>query len=214
MTTKTQQDRKPRFKRAKIRPFQVQERDLDIIKVVYKHRFLSSEHITALIDGSGQGILRRLQLLYHAGYLDRPKEQVSHWVYSRRIVYGLGNKGADLLAGILDLPDQRPGVGHEQAKVLRSIPIRQFHGLCQVAGDHNATPVSQRHCRDIGPALDQGSVFAEAVAAPDIAAFIRLDREVGGFGRRIFEKIGTLPLLLGQPLNAHGSPPLCAAGKR
>jgi hypothetical protein len=82
----------------------VNPRDIEILKQVYRHRFLSSEHITALTEGSQQNITRRLRLLYHGGYLDRPKEQVGHWIYSQRIVYGLGNKGADLLAAVLDLP--------------------------------------------------------------------------------------------------------------
>ena len=105
MTTTKQPERKPRFKRAKVRPFAVQERDLDIIKQVHKHRFLSSEHIAALIDGSGQGILRRLQLLYHAGYLDRPREQIKPYhAGSAAMVYGIGNKGADYLSQALNVP--------------------------------------------------------------------------------------------------------------
>jgi hypothetical protein len=105
MTTTKQAERKPRFKRAKVRPFAVQERDLDIIKQVYKHRFLTSEHIAALIDGSGQGILRRLQLLYHAGYLDRPREQIKPYhAGSTAMVYGIGNKGADYLSQALNVP--------------------------------------------------------------------------------------------------------------
>ncbi len=104
VTTPEKPKRTPRFKRVPGNNITINDRDIEILKQVHRHRFLSSEHITALIDGSPQNRVRRLGLLYHAGYLDRPKEQVSHWVYSRRIVYGLGNKGADLLAGILDLP--------------------------------------------------------------------------------------------------------------
>ncbi|RPJ74773.1 MAG: hypothetical protein EHM20_10045, partial [Alphaproteobacteria bacterium] len=54
-----------------------------------------------LIEGSDQVILRRLQKLYHHGYLDRPISQI---VFSnpllgpKKMVYGLGDKGADLLS--------------------------------------------------------------------------------------------------------------------
>ncbi|HUU39591.1 MAG TPA: replication-relaxation family protein [Desulfatiglandales bacterium] len=106
MTTTTPEKtrRTPRFKRAPGNNITINARDIEILKQVHRHRFISSEHITALIEGSQQSIVRRLGLLYHAGYLDRPKEQLGHWIYSKRIIYGLGNKGADILAGVLDLP--------------------------------------------------------------------------------------------------------------
>lgn len=69
-----------------------------MIKEVHKYRFLTSEHIAALAGGSKQGVLRRLQLLYHAGYLDRPREQIKPYSQgSTAMIYGLGNKGIDLL---------------------------------------------------------------------------------------------------------------------
>lgn len=98
-------EKKPRFKRVAPRPFQLQERDIEVIKEVYKHRFLTSEHIRALISGSGQVILRRLQLLYHAGFLDRPREQIKPYKSgSSAMVYGIGNKGADYLHQTFNIP--------------------------------------------------------------------------------------------------------------
>jgi len=98
-------EKKPRFKRVAFRPFQLQERDIEVIKEIYKHRFLTSEHIRALIPGSDQVILRRLQLLYHAGYLDRPREQIKPYKSgSSAMVYGIGNKGADYLSQALNVP--------------------------------------------------------------------------------------------------------------
>lgn len=83
----------------------LQERDKEIIKLVYKHRFLSSVHLAALLPGSSQGLLRRLNLLFHAGYLNRPPEQIRPYRQgSDPMVYGLGNKGADLLAAEYGLP--------------------------------------------------------------------------------------------------------------
>jgi hypothetical protein len=82
-----------------LRFLQIKERDLKIIRLVHAHRFLRSSHILSLIAGSRQNISRRLQCLYHHGYLERPRAQIDYYHRggSRRIVYGLGNKGASLL---------------------------------------------------------------------------------------------------------------------
>src|SRR5207253_1223683 len=68
---------------------------------VYRHRFLQSSDIAKLVGGSQQQILRRLQLLFHHGYLTRPRAQLDYYTKggSQEIVYGLGNKGAKLLKG-------------------------------------------------------------------------------------------------------------------
>lgn len=95
--------RKPRFKRDQTAAVQLTERDKDIIKVVYQHRFLNSEQIGALVGGSRQAILRRLNLLYHGSYLDRPKVQLAR-IGNKPMVYALGNKGAELLRVEYDVP--------------------------------------------------------------------------------------------------------------
>jgi hypothetical protein len=92
--------RSPRFKRAEVPPIQLTERDGEIIRLVHKYRFLySSQVIRVLGNASSQPILRRLQLLYHHGYLERPRAQLEyyHEAGSRPIVYSLGEKGAALL---------------------------------------------------------------------------------------------------------------------
>jgi len=92
-------DRRPRFKRASAVPIQVTTRDREIIRQIHCHRFLRSSHIVALIGGSEQQILRRMQLLYHHGFLERPRSQLRYYERgaSREIVYGLANKGGELL---------------------------------------------------------------------------------------------------------------------
>jgi hypothetical protein len=52
-----------------------------------------------LLGGSQQQILRRLQLLYQHGYLERPRAQLEYFGKggSRPIVYGMGKKGGQLL---------------------------------------------------------------------------------------------------------------------
>jgi hypothetical protein len=100
--------RLPRFKRASpVPPIELTERDRAIIRLVYQHRFLRSDQIVALRGGSPQQILRRLQLLYHHGYLDRPRSQLDYYHRggSKHIVYGLGSKsGALLKQGSLAVP--------------------------------------------------------------------------------------------------------------
>src|SRR5688572_25716485 len=92
--------RLPRFKRsADIPPFRLTERDVDVLRHVQRHRFLRSSHLAALIGGSRQQLLRRLQLLFHHGYLDRPRAQLEYFDRggSQSIVYGLANEGAEVV---------------------------------------------------------------------------------------------------------------------
>jgi hypothetical protein len=101
--------RLPRFKRASaVAAIRLTERDYEIIRLVRRFRFVRSSHICPLIPGSPQQILRRLKLLYHHGFLERPRAQLDYYHRggSRHMVYGLGNKGAALLRRDLD-----PGFG-------------------------------------------------------------------------------------------------------
>ena len=90
--------RLPRFRRSVERAgrFVLTERDEALLKLVFQHRFLSSAHLVRLAGGSAQPVLRRLQLLYHHGFLDRPRSQLDYYHQggSRPMVYGLGGKGA------------------------------------------------------------------------------------------------------------------------
>jgi Replication-relaxation len=98
--------RLPRFCRApdSIRVMELTSRDEEIVRLVSQHRFLRSNQITTLIRGSPQQLLRRLQLLFHHGYLDRPRSQLAYFDQggSRSIVYGLGNKGEKIVAGLAE----------------------------------------------------------------------------------------------------------------
>lgn len=92
--------RLPRFQRTGlIAPIQITERDGEIIRLVHWYRFLRSPQIVALTGDSSQQLLRRLQLLYHHGYLERPRAQLDYYHQggSRHIIYGLGSRGAEFL---------------------------------------------------------------------------------------------------------------------
>ena len=96
-------DRVPRFKRnpKAVGGIVIQERDVEIISLVYEYRFLNSDQLQSLIGCSHQVVLRRLQKLFHHGYLDRPVSQVifsNPLLGQQKMVYGLGDKGADILA--------------------------------------------------------------------------------------------------------------------
>lgn len=84
------------------------KRDRELIHHVFEHRFLRSTHIRSLLAGSHQQLLRRLQLLYHHGYLDRPRAQIDYYRQgSRAMVYGLGNKGMNLLERESGIPHRK-----------------------------------------------------------------------------------------------------------
>ena len=69
--------RKPRFRRIpNPEPLQITERDLLILDLISKHRFLRSDHLFTLVSGSRQHLVRRLGRLYHAKLLDRPRQQL------------------------------------------------------------------------------------------------------------------------------------------
>ncbi len=113
--------RLPRFRRADAAPLQITDRDVAIIRLVHKHHFLTSEHIAKLIEGSGQQIRRRLQLLFHHGYLARPRAQLDYFdrAGSKPMVYGLANAGARLLAGADRQPYDRIDWSWKNTKVRR-----------------------------------------------------------------------------------------------
>jgi len=92
--------RLPRFVRDRpANQIAITDRDRHVIRLVHQHRFLRSSQIFAFLGGSAQQILRRLQLLYHHGYVERPRCQLDYYYHggSRQIVYGLADKGAAVL---------------------------------------------------------------------------------------------------------------------
>jgi hypothetical protein len=62
-----------------------------------------------LVGGSSQQILRRLQLLYHHAYLDRPRAQIDYYHEGgpQQIVYGLARRGAGRLRRDLNMPFEK-----------------------------------------------------------------------------------------------------------
>ncbi|MES2709353.1 MAG: replication-relaxation family protein [Verrucomicrobiota bacterium] len=95
--------RKPRFRRVpgEVEPMALTSRDREIIRSVARLRFARSTHLIRLVPGAKTQLLRRLRLLYHHGWLDRPRCQLDyfHRGGTTPMVYCLGSRGAELLRG-------------------------------------------------------------------------------------------------------------------
>lgn len=92
--------RRRRFVRETPDPFQLTERDVALVSRVADYRFLRSTHLSELCQAPHKKVCDRLTSLFHAGYLDRPRAQFDHYRAgggSSPIVYGLANRGAQLL---------------------------------------------------------------------------------------------------------------------
>ena len=92
--------RRARFERCSSIPsIQITPRDIDILAYLDRHRLLRSREISQLVNGSRQQILRRLQLLFHHGYVDRPRSQIEYFCKggSHPLVYSLSPRGVDLV---------------------------------------------------------------------------------------------------------------------
>lgn len=88
--------RRPRFRRVGDFPkLRLTERDEAIIRAVSQFRFLATSDILSLVKGSRQNLLRRLQRLYHAGHLERPKAQMflRYRDKLRELVYSIPRRG-------------------------------------------------------------------------------------------------------------------------
>jgi hypothetical protein len=97
----------PSHRRAEEPPtMRLTERDRQIVKAVSEHRLLSSPQIEALFfrserpRGRRSSCQRRLQLLFHHGFLDRLQLPVVLGQGRRAFVYVLAERGADLVAAI------------------------------------------------------------------------------------------------------------------
>jgi len=132
-TKREKQKRLPRYKRSEVAAIRITERDVEIVRAIAKHHFLSSKHIAMLIDGSDQQLRRRLQLLFHHRYLERPRAQLEYFgrAGSQPMVYGLGNRGARLLAEHDKLPQEKLDWSYKNSKVRREF-LEHTLGIAEV----------------------------------------------------------------------------------
>src|SRR5438270_11110056 len=94
------QTRRPRFRRAAAPPpFRLTEDDVEIVRVVARHRLIRSTHIAALVGRSLDRTNDRLLRLFYAGYIDRPRAQLDYYPTfgSAPMIYALADRGVRLL---------------------------------------------------------------------------------------------------------------------
>jgi DNA-binding Lrp family transcriptional regulator len=96
-----------------------------------------------LISGSPQQVLRRLKLLYHHGYLERPRAQLEYYECggTRPMVYGLSSKGGELLERELGITasgnENDDGIGRmflEHAILVSDVMV-SIELACRKSGD-------------------------------------------------------------------------------
>ncbi len=80
-------------------PIRLTERDIEILGAIEQHRFLSSRHVSALILGSPERLVRRLALLRRHGYIERyfSRRHTESRGGSAPFIYGLALLGANIL---------------------------------------------------------------------------------------------------------------------
>ena len=133
--------RRSLYDRVEPTDFQLTDRDVEIIRLVYKHRLLTTVHLQALTSSSSvQGLRKRLRYLFATKYLDRPKNQVFIRKYGEQkaLVYALGNAGAELLADkfALDMPSIRWTEKNRRIKTLfieHTLAVTDFMVALEVA---------------------------------------------------------------------------------
>lgn len=102
--------RRKRFTRGAAAPLRLTADDLALISAVARYRFLTSRHLQRLLPHrSGKKLIERLSLLFHHGYLDRPRAQLTYFATggSTALVYGLGYAGARVLAARVGFPGDK-----------------------------------------------------------------------------------------------------------
>ncbi len=106
MSTTLSGQRVRRFERAATpRAIQLTSRDLEMLRHIERHRFLSSAQLIDLDGGNASNVLARLRGLFDHGYVDRPAAQLNHLAITgpMPMVYGLAPRGA---ATLRELGDQ------------------------------------------------------------------------------------------------------------
>ena len=94
------QTRRPRYRRApEPPPFRLTADDIEIVRIVARHRLIRSTQIAVLVRRSVDRTNDRLQRLFHAGYVDRPRAQLDYYPTSGSapMVYALADRGMRLL---------------------------------------------------------------------------------------------------------------------
>ena len=178
----------PTRKRKKFLPT---PRDLEILRLVARFRFLQPRHIHAVLEGSAQQIARRCGELYHEKFLDRPRNQFGGGAVHDPVIYALTNTGRALIGGQRPLPfltdyseNNRTATAGFMAHTIASneFLITLEHGAKSYGyelrwGGHRSTPILEVPWLD-GPARFQADalVWLEHPQRGEVAHFLETDR--------------------------------------
>jgi hypothetical protein len=167
----------------------LQPRDWEIVRIVAQHRVISSEDLQLLLAGSNQMVLRRLQKLFHHGYLDRPRSQRQRG--NAPMVYAIGEKGAGLLAResgqqqVTDWSEKNRRLGANYLE--HALMVSRFQAALRFAVNAKGIADVERWIAD-GVVRDSVSVEHETSSeripiAPDAFFTLRLTNEPDGCNR-------------------------------
>ncbi len=161
--TATTPTRLPRYKRSQRDVACIfTGRDLEILALVESFRLTSSEHVQALVEGSNQNILRRLQKLFHRGYLDRIRQELVEEGGSAKMVYAITNKGIRELQKVGKLDERTATDWNAQNRGLHDLSIR--HTLL-ISHIRTSITLACRHNPDLKLALwrDEGPNISDTI---------------------------------------------------
>ena len=213
--------RRPRFRRAaEPPPFRLTPDDVEIVRVVARHRLIRSTHIAALVNRSLDRTNDRLMRLFHAGYIDRPRAQLDYYPSfgSAPMIYALADRGVRLLkewdGAAFRNPEWsrknreagRPFIEHQIAivdfQVALRRAVRERGGIRLVSAEDLITTAPRRPAGPNPFALharlsDRGAV-RDASVIPDLVFGLEL---AGGTRRNYMVEIdrGTMPVTRSDP---------------
>lgn len=147
-----------KFERSKTPPkFRIGSDEVRLLELLADYRFLDTRQILALRkDLSERTIKRKLQYLYQAGFIDRPKQQFLYFKASNYLVYSIAKRGANLLS-------QEKGIHIKTAKakeigasfLKHALMISEFRACLTAALDKAGAKLAV--WRDLGP-IDAAAV--------------------------------------------------------
>lgn len=124
--------RTSKLKRKAAPPIRLTERDIEIIRALHAHRFLTTQHLQTLTNTKSRwAINARLRLLYDHKYIDRPYAQKALYSHAdkRPVIYALGNKGASLLSTQFNTPMPPKVYWTEKNRRVREAHIEHTLGI-------------------------------------------------------------------------------------
>lgn len=116
------------------RGFRSGPRDVDIIRYVYDHRYLTKNQIVALTGGNDSAIEKRLQALFQYGYLAR-RTDPNYSPMHQPLIHYVGKQGIDVLVqtGKYDVEDVKRRIRQDRELKPTTLPhalmIAQIHAV-------------------------------------------------------------------------------------